>query len=502
MQLPAPQICGNRIMKILATAAALLAAATLCATGLQAQNGLQQYIDGKMKRDPRLSRCITAVYVCGLDGSGTAGWNSSYPMVPASTMKLVTTGTALKALSGSFRYRTRLACSGQVRDGVLLGDLYIIGGGDPTLGTRDSVLAVWTEAVAQAGIDSIAGAVIGDARYFPEASDVPSWQWSDLGAYYGSGACGLSFAQNMIRVGITPGSAPGERAHIRSVSPETPWIDIDNQVVTTGPGSASKVEMFTSPLAPRAVLTGSIAADRRTMTKDCSNKYPALTCAWMLDRRLQQAGINSRLGAIDASGPYTGGYHPTSGMTDTLCLIAETLSPCLAEIAAETNHESNNMYAETLFRTTGLMTAGSSSYEASAKAVKAILKEMGADVSAYAQEDGSGLSRNDLISPEALCGFLAAMSREECFPEFLSSLPSPGTEGTLKYVLKGVSPQEASRISAKSGSMTGIKCYAGYVRSKSSGKRYAFAIMTNGNTGRGSEIQPAIEGFLKALLSL
>lgn len=501
MQLPAPQICGNWIMKILATAAALLTAA-ICATGLYAQNGLQQYIDGKMKRDSRLSRCITAIYVCETDGTETARWNSSYPMVPASTMKLVTTGTALKVLGGGFRYRTRLAYSGEVRGGVLLGDLYIIGGGDPTLGTRDSVLAVWTAAVTQAGIDSIAGAVIGDPRYFPEASDVPSWQWSDLGAYYGSGACGLSFAQNMIRIGIMPGNAPGDRAYIRSIMPETPWIDIDNQVVTTAPGSACKVEMFTSPLAPRAVLTGSIAADRRMMTEDCSNKYPALTCAWMLDRRLQQAGINSRLGAIDACGPYAGGYHPTSGMTDTLCLITETFSPSLAEIAAETNRESNNMYAETLFRTTGLKVAGSSSYEASTAAVRAILKEMGTDISAYAQEDGSGLSRNDLISPEALCGFLAAMSGEECFPEFISSLPSPGSEGTLKYVLKGVSRQETSRISAKSGSMTGIKCYAGYVQGKSSGKMYAFAVMTNGNTGKGSEIQPALEGFLKALLGL
>lgn len=140
--------------------------------------------------------------------------NSGIPMVPASNMKLITTGTALESLGGGYRWETGIAYSGKIENGVLKGDLYIVGGADPTLGAKlgfaedfSLVLDRWTEMVRRAGIRKIEGFVVGDGRCMDGPMEDPTWLWEDLGTYYGAGASGLSFYENRKTFRVTPGTA-------------------------------------------------------------------------------------------------------------------------------------------------------------------------------------------------------------------------------------------------------------------------------------------------------
>jgi D-alanyl-D-alanine carboxypeptidase/D-alanyl-D-alanine-endopeptidase (penicillin-binding protein 4) len=142
-------------------------------------------------------------------------------VMPASNMKLISTGAALHCLGPEHRYTTGIGYEGEIREGVLFGDLYIIGGADPTLASRDSIatpmektFSQWEKIVRDAGIERIEGRIIGDDRYFEGMAEHPSWLWSDIGTYYGSGAGGLMFYENMQSFKVSPGKSEGEPVNI------------------------------------------------------------------------------------------------------------------------------------------------------------------------------------------------------------------------------------------------------------------------------------------------
>ena len=448
---------------------------------------------------------ILAIYAADLHGRTVAELNKDYPMIPASTMKTVTTGLALEELGADFRFETSLAYSGTIDSlGTLHGDLYIVGGADPTLGTtrvkRDSVFGIWHEAVKAAGIDSIAGNVIGDDRLFPDEIASSAWEWGDLGTYYGAGASGLSFHENSISLRIIPADTPGEKPRIEQMYPLTPWMEMKNLTTTGQRRSANSIYLYTSEVSPVSELRGSYPSDGGINVEECCNKYPAMTCAYDFDRYLASKGINSLYGAIDTRRFAT---RPQSGFNnrDSLEYIVTTLSAPLSYIVSRTNKESNNMYAETLFKMTGLQTGGSASYETAIKTAGKLLEEMGIDTKGYRQTDGSGLSRQNLVSARFLSTFLSKTAAGPEGKAFIESLPVPGHEGTLKHVLKDVKPEYSSRIRAKSGSMSGVRCYAGYIFPYNQEKPVAFALMSNNHAGKGSDMQKAIEEILKALLA-
>lgn len=449
--------------------------------------------------------CIISLAVTDAGGNTLAEWNADYPMVPASTMKTVTTGLALQELGSGFRFRTSIAYSGYTDSlGTLHGDLYIIGGADPTLAStrkkQDSLFNIWGNAVKSVGIDSIAGSIIGDAGFFPDEMAPGSWEWGDLGTYYGAGASGLSFHENSISIRIIPAEKTGQRPYAEQIYPETPWMHIDN-LSTTGPRwSPNTILLYTSELSPVAEIRGSYPINGGINIEECCNKYPAMTCAYHFDRYLAANGINSLSGPMD-TGRFTTRDPSEFADRDSLHYIITTYSESLSSIVAKTNMESNNMYAETLFKMTGLQTGGSASYETAIKTAGKLLDEMGIDTKGYRQTDGSGLSRQNLVSARFLSTFLSKAAAGPEGDAFIKSLPVPGHEGTLKHVLKDVKPEYSSRIRAKSGSMSGVRCYAGYIFPDNRKKPVSFALMSNNHAGKGSDMQKAIEEILKALLA-
>jgi D-alanyl-D-alanine carboxypeptidase/D-alanyl-D-alanine-endopeptidase (penicillin-binding protein 4) len=185
-------------------------------------------------------------------------------------------------------------------------------------------------------------------------------------------------------------------------------------------------------------------------------------------------------------------------------MIGSTESPSLKRIAFETNHASNNLYAETLMRTLGKTLTGNACYDSSYVALKNTLEDLGIkDMKGAQIVDGSGLSRQNYISAEFMCSFLEAMMGSPCFEDYISTLPSPGSNGTLAYNMKGSPAEMKSRIKVKSGSMNGVRCYSGYIIPTEGCKSETiiFSIMVNNCTSPTWKVRPLLDKIMATLAS-
>ena len=470
-----------------------IAALLMPATQWAQSNNVQRYVDTAMKTDTLLKNAAVAILAVESNGRTVAQWNPDLPLLSASTMKTITTGVALNVLGPDFRFETKIATAGDIdEEGVLHGDLYIIGGGDPTLGSHSPiaedinlVFGTWYYAVKGAGITAIDGKVRGDAGIFKEGIIQDNWCWADLGTDYGSGACGLSFAENLSFYRVEPGFSEGDRVRITPVEAVYSEMNLRRDATTGAAKTGNKLNYYASDLSPVGRFTGTYAVDREADTIAVSNKFPALTCAEAFDSYLAANGITTR-GASTGAAP------------DTSKLIVKTFSPTLVEICTETNTQSNNFFAETLLMMLGLRLTGEASYAIAPKAVEKYIDALGCRTTGLRQDDGSGLSRFNFISPRFFCNFYRMMQKSDIFAEYLFTLPSPGGDNTMKYVLSKEPASLRSRIHCKSGTMTAVKCYAGYVETEG-GDIMRFAILINNYDCPTSRIQPKIEGFLKQL---
>ena len=444
--------------------------------------------------------------VCGLlaltaDGDTIAAFHPDRLLVPASNMKLVTTGLALHRLGADHTFRTRLGYSGSISGGVLHGDLYIMGGGDPTLASDDSiatdlssVFRQWAGILASAGISRIDGHIIGDDRYFDiRMPEDRTWQWDDCGTYYGAGISALTFYENIQSFTVSPGPRPGDPVTVNPGYPVCPWMSYIYDCTTGEAGTGDRLYYYTSDLAPTGEMRGTFAVDRAAKTLECSNKFPAYTCAACFAGWLEDNGTECSKGPAD-----TGFFSPSDPLEsqDNVVILGETLSPSLKRIVFETNHESNNVYAETLFHALGKNVCGSADYAASSQAARILLSDLGLDPDAVRLQDGSGLSRHNLLSPSFLCGFLRAMLSSPAAQDYISTLPSPGSNGTLHGTMPSCDPSITSRIRLKSGSMTGVKCFSGYIFPEDGGAPAVFSVMVNNSLLSQYRLQKIIDRIL------
>lgn len=455
-----------------------------------------------------LDNAVSGILVMTAGGDTLAAMNPEKALLPASDMKVITTGAALHMLGGDYRFRTGLGYSGTIKDGVLHGDLYIIGGADPTLASDDSIaepaevtFGKWKNMVSAAGIKAIDGQIIGDDRIFDSSMEEDTWLWNDIGTYYGSGTSGLSFFENRKNFTIYPEKTSGQPLHVEPGYPDTPWMTYSFSCTSGEKGTGNRLYYYTSPFSAYGEMRGTYAADRGIRTEEGSNKFPAYTCAWHFCRYLEAYGITCTEGPASSGGLFGCRDERLQEQKD-LTVIGSTLSPELSRIAFETNHESNNFFAETIFKTLGKDFAGNGSYEGGRNAIKKILSQMGVPASGIKIQDGSGLSRQNYISPAFFCRFLIAMLESPASDDFLRSLPSPGSDGTLSYILNGTPAEDRLRMKIKSGSMDGTLCYCGYVFPDNEGEDVMiFSIMTNNSTCSAYRARKEIEKILRVLLS-
>lgn len=478
----------------------------------QIQSKAQRYIE-MTSRSEALKSSVFGVLAVTEGGDTLAVWNSDQRMVPASTMKLITTGMAIHRLGPDFKYVTRLGYSGSINEGTLDGDLYIIGGGDPTIASKDSIAIPRTELFRQwksfldkAGIRKIKGRVIGDGRYFDGPMEHDTWSYQDIGTAYGTGLNGLSFYENAQDFRVSAGPSVGSPVNVSVVFPDTPWMKYEYPCKTAPAGTGDQLYLFNTDFVPRAEVRGSFAIDRKPRTEEFSNRFGAYTCAYYFCNYLNTKGVKVDGGPADVrcgrirTDLSSSEYGPFASKVDDLNMLGRTYSPTLKSIARETNLKSDNFYAETLFRTLGRRLHHSASYDSSYVAVNEVMKSLGVRTDDVRIVDGSGLARHNYVSPSFFVRFLSAMMDSPSFGDYIQTLGRPG-DRHYESRLREAPASVKSRVHLKSGSMNGVRCFSGYIEPSAGSKAETiiFSVMTNNSLVPASRIDPIIDRIITLL---
>ncbi|MCR5351798.1 MAG: D-alanyl-D-alanine carboxypeptidase/D-alanyl-D-alanine-endopeptidase [Bacteroidales bacterium] len=493
---------------------ALLLTAWSATAGIP-RTGAQKAIEAIRGQVP-LNSAQIGVLAVRADGDTLVALNAAQRLVPASNVKLLTTGLALHTLGPDFRFETRIAYTGPVQDGVLRGDVYILGGGDPTTGARkdcaeeiDRTFSAWTKLLADAGIRSVEGRILGDPRCF--SSPTPQhlgWTFDDLGTYYGAGPTGLNFFENAQNFLITPGGA-ASATHYRVQYPETPWMRVVNHTVTGPARTANTLYYINSTLAPVGELAGSFPADRRGYTLECSNAFGAYTCAWYFYNYLNNHGLSVKGGwgdvtpqgevRVDLSDV---GERQGAAGTDALTVLGSTFSAPLPEIVRVTNYESDNFFAETLLKTLSLHSGRTDGPDDCEETLEAAMRSLGLRTDGACQQvDGSGLSRKNYIAPAFFVRFLRKMMTLPVWEPYFYSLPVPGHEGTLEDRFPHASPEFRNRIHMKTGSMNGVRCFSGYILAADGAPDHTiiFSVLVNNCPAPSYRMVPTMDAIIEAI---
>ncbi len=476
------------------------------AVGLTAQNTPQRAAVDRILASSRILEGATFSF-CALTTAGDTlvCLDEGRLMNPASTQKLITTGVALGALGGDYRFVTQLAADGKISGGILRGNVYIIGGADPTLGSpsllaapQDSLFASWAAFLSAEGIQGIEGHIVGDGRGLDGMRECPNWQWDDLGTYYGTGVSGLQWHENYVSVLVGAGEHPGDPLQMEIVGPKTPWMQYRFDGRTGQRGSGDQLYLYTTDTSPYATFRGTYAQGRPSKKVKVSNKFPERTCAQLFSEYLTAHGVEN------------GGACADDMLPDALVAPASvrplgyTQSAPLSQIVRECNTESNNLYAETLFRMLGRTDTGSAVYDSCVVALNARLAALvGATYRPGGAHlvDGCGLARKNALSAGFMCDFLLAMYRSAVWGDFNKSLPRAGSAGTVKNCLRLAGERQRQRVRLKSGSMEGIRCYAGYVLPLPSADPDAPAIVFSVMLGQCYASEREQRTFFDAILS-
>lgn len=447
-----------------------------------------------------MEHASVSIAIYDLDSKSTiASHNANTTLPTASTAKMFSTATALEILGPDYRAETRLYIEGYVEDGKLIGNVWIRGGGDPSLGSKYfnspghelDFMKPWIDSLKSMGITSISGGVIGDGSEFGYEGAPDGWNWVDMGNYYGAGPSGLTIYDNLVRYTFTSGSTAGVTVKVKSIEPEVPGL-IYHNYVKSSKRSGDHAYLYGGPYAFDRYGTGTIPINKSAFLVKGSLPDPELQCAYELTEMLKSNGIEVM---EEPKACRSMEIFSKQADYDKRTLVATHEGQRLEAIIKETNHRSVNLYAEHMLNLIGYEETGNGS---TASGISVFDKHWNTKIntSGLHLNDGSGLSRSNAISANHFCEFLAEMNDSEYKSSFRKSLPVAGESGTMKYICRNAAGH--GRIAAKSGSMTRIKSYSGYVDSKT-GKQYAFAIIVNNYEGSSSSLKTKFQTLMNAI---
>ena len=448
---------------------------------LKAQNPVSQFLNNDLLKNANVSLLI----IDSNSGKTVYEHHSNHSITPASTLKVITTATALELLGSDFRFTTELLTDGEITtNGQLNGNLYIRGTGDPTLGSKHlgnpDFLNEWTDALTKAGIKQINGKILPDTDFFDTEGINPYWIWEDMGNYYAPGIYGISYLDNTYELVFQSG-AVGTTPQIIDVIPPIPNLVFDNHLKSTTIKRDSAY-IYGAPRSNHRSIYGAIPANRSRFVVKGDIPNPDLLLAAHFTEKLQEKGI----WITNAS----------QNKKDKMTVRHTHFSPPLREIITEINVRSNNHYAEQLFRYLGANNNGISTSNAAIQRIKSFWQQKGLPVEQLFIKDGCGLSPVNAVSSKFFVDVLNYMSKNSTNADvFKASLPVAGVNGTVSGLLKNTSLQ--GKVRAKSGSIAHVRAYAGYI--DTNGKNYVFAILVNNANGTSSQVVKNMEKLLLAV---
>lgn len=409
-------------------------------------------------------------------------------LVPASILKTITTATALEVFGPDFRFQTVLSYSGIIRNDTLFGDLQIVGGGDPTLGSNyfpetKHFQEEWIKALQNQNIRVIAGDFILDATIYEPQTIPNTWIWEDIGNYFGTGASGISVYDNLYEIHLKSASAAEKPTQVIRIVPEVPNLELKNEVLSSDVNS-DQAYVFGSPEDNKRVIRGTIPKNQYDFIVKASVPDPSALLASEFRKKLSANGIS--ISGITK-------YEKAKTGSAKLTIIQ---SPPLRDIIRITNHESVNLFAEHFLKHLAFQKTGLGTTEDGCKFVMQFWKDKGLDMNGFFMSDGSGLSRFDAVTASQIVSILNYMKTKSLYStDFYESLATVGN-GTLTVFNSDNFPNQCLR--AKSGSMTRVRCYAGYLTTLS-GRQLSFAIILNNFSCSQTEATRKIEEVLVEL---
>ncbi|HLA13034.1 MAG TPA: D-alanyl-D-alanine carboxypeptidase/D-alanyl-D-alanine-endopeptidase [Pyrinomonadaceae bacterium] len=442
-------------------------------------------------RKPELSAAVIGLKVASLEtGRVLFEENANKLLRPASNMKLYTVAAALDRLGPDFRFTTSMySRSRPDAAGIVHGDLTIYGRGDPSIAARFNSgdyfkgIDELATRIAAAGVKRVEGDLIGDETWFVGPQYGAGWEWEDLQWWYGAEISALSVNDNALDLSVKPGPRVGAPALI-TTGPPDPLLSIVNNVVTVPSGTRREVRIHRGLGAHVMEIAGAIPIEDRGYSASVGISHPGLLFIYLLRSSLAKRGvvITGRSRNIPASA--LGNSSAVAPATSLIELAAMQSAP-FSLIAAQTLKPSQNLYTELILRTLGKVAYeptgnGSNSIRTSEAAglevLKAFLKRAGVDPASLVLSDGSGLSRNDMITPAATLELLTYMNRHTHADVFRDALPVGGVDGTLRNRLKGTVAE--NNVRAKTGSLSSAASLSGYLTSVA-GERLVFSVIVN-----------------------
>ena len=405
---------------------------------------------------------------------------------PASVMKLLTTGAALEMLGPSFRFTTTIEYTGTIENGVLMGDLYIRGGCDPSLGNLKGTQAFlfrWIKAIKAAGIRAINGAVIADMSLLDGDATNPNWLWEDCGNYYAPGIFALNYMSNTLNIVLKSGPV-GSVADVIRLEPDYPGLKTINHIRCTEI-TYDGAYVHGLPYSAERYLTGSVPSNRGQFGVRSDIPNPGWLLATHLTKYLNEAGVT-----VTEPASYMAERGLDLGVRN---VIYEHKSDSLGALIAETNIYSNNLYAESIFRYLGLNYGKPGTIHNACEVVREFWRLRGVSTKGALIKDGCGLAPQDAVSAETLVQLLQYMNRSKNRDIWLQSLPVSGGKGTLSSLCRGTELE--GKIHAKSGTIAGTKNFAGYIDLPNGGQ-WVFAILVNSAQGKARNVQTIIQQYL------
>jgi D-alanyl-D-alanine carboxypeptidase/D-alanyl-D-alanine-endopeptidase (penicillin-binding protein 4) len=454
---------------------------------------------------PQFERSFWSVLVRpGASNDDLYSLNAAKLMMPGSAMKIVTVAAAAELLGWDHQFETKVVSVAPVDQGVLRGDLVVIGGGDPSISERSdtpgTLLAI-ARRLHDAGITRVEGGVIGDDDLFDDNGFGDGWTLDNLPYGYAAAVSALEYNEGSVDLVIRAGAAAGDPVTIQ-VRPGGSGVQIDNQLVTVAESGTGRLTLHRLPGSSRVVVRGQIPAKAAPFARTASVDNPTAFFVSAFREALIAEGIQVNGDAVDIDD-----FLAKPDLSAARTLVSHK-SPPLRQLAASMMKVSQNQYAEMLLRSLGASSemGASSTLDApgalgglgmlSALRMRGVLKGWNIADDSYVIADGSGLSRYNYVTSSALVGILQRMRAEpKHAAAFAETLPVTG-RGTLSKRLAGTAAE--GRVRAKTGTVDKVRAIAGYVDT-ASGETLVFSIIANNFTVPTSTIDAAADRALVRL---
>jgi len=421
-----------------------------------------------MKADPTFRHATISLYVINTTtGKTVTEENIETGVAPASCQKVITAASAFSLLGHDYRYKTTLAYTGKIVNGVLNGNLILKGSGDPTLGSwrydetkEDKIISELKEAISREGIHEITGHVLTDESIWNGEITPDGWIWQDMGNYYGAGARPLNWRENQYDLYLKSGNKVGTPVVITGTKPSFVYDLHLKSKVTSGPKGSGDNNYIYLPLGDAyGYVRGTTPINEDHFTISGAMPNAAAQLALTLEASVKKQPVEKLAAA----------YMKESDSKKATVFYTHT-SPPLDDIIFHFLRRSINLYGESLIKTLGYQFAGYGATDSGVNVIHNFWKDKGIEPYAINIIDGSGLSPSNRVTTKALVTVMEYARKQSWFSSFYNALPT------------------ISGIKMKSGTISGVVSYTGYIKG-TNGDEYTFSFVINNYDGKANDVR-------------